>query len=128
VRTVYLCGAINGCSDAECKDWRQEAKAQLADVCHWLDPMRRDYRGIEDQSVEAIVVGDIRDIAECDIILAVADKPSWGTAMEIYHAFHQRKTVVVVCGQERVSPWLRHHSHELFPTLRQAIDYIKSVA
>jgi hypothetical protein len=60
--------------------------------------------------------------------LAVADRPSWGTAMEIYHAYHRQKTVVIVCGQKRVSPWLRHHSHALFPTLRDALEYIKGIA
>lgn len=30
--TVYLCGPINGCTDAECNDWRSYAKAHLPDT------------------------------------------------------------------------------------------------
>lgn len=42
---VYLCGPINGCTDDQCKNWREAAKQVLSDT---VDPMRRDYRGRED--------------------------------------------------------------------------------
>jgi len=29
---VYLCGPINGCTDEECKNWRETVKAQLPDT------------------------------------------------------------------------------------------------
>jgi hypothetical protein len=122
LKTIYLCGAINGCSDSEAKDWRERVKSDLAGMYEFLDPMRRDYRGKEDESVEEIVRGDYADIITSDIILVAADKPSWGTAMECLFAFQQHKHVIVVCGQERVSPWLRKHSTVLVPSLREAIS------
>ena len=126
MKTVYLCGAINGCRDGECKDWREVAKETLRGRFNVLDPMRRDYRGIDDQSVKEIVNGDYADIAVADIVLAAADRPSWGTAMEIHHAFQAFKVVVVVCGAERVSPWLRFHSTILVRTLAEAFEVLLS--
>ncbi len=126
MKTVYLCGAINGCTDAECKDWREFAKVGLKDSCELLDPMRRDYRGIEDDSVNAIVSFDIQDINASDIVLAIADVPSWGTAMEIYYAYSIGVEVVTVCGQQRISPWLRRHSSVIFRTISEAIDHINA--
>lgn len=128
MKTVYLCGAINGRTDSECKDWRELAKARLDVGFNCLDPMRRDYRGAEDQSVETIVSGDIKDIDDSDIVLAVADAPSWGTAMEIFYANSISVYVVTVCGQSRISPWLSKHSSAIFPTLIAAIDHINGLS
>lgn len=66
---VYLAGAINGQSDDVAKNWRAEAGKLLPDH-EMLDPMRRDYRGIEDANFGVIVDGDKRDILLCDVFLA----------------------------------------------------------
>lgn len=120
---VYLCGAINGCSDVEATGWREWVKAQLPGI-ECIDPMRRDYRGKEDESVNEIVAGDLEDIYASDVILVAADRPSWGTAMECFYAFNVGKRVIVVCGQDRVSPWLRYHSSLLVPTMAAAVAAI----
>jgi hypothetical protein len=54
---VYLAGAINGCTDDECKDWRELVKSIIG-VEKTLDPMRRDYRGVELDCINEIVEGD----------------------------------------------------------------------
>lgn len=129
MRTGYLCGGINGLSDGDCNDWRQRVKSELPEVT-WLDPMRRDYRGREDQPGVAaeIVAGDLEDLRNSDFILAMADRPSWGTAMEIYHfAEVLGRPVISVCGG-RVSPWLREHSSALFQTLEEAIYFLHVTA
>lgn len=125
---VYLCGGINGLTDSECNDWRSEAKRLL--ITETLDPMRRDYRGIEDQSVNEIVTGDQEDIAASDVILVNATKPSWGTAMEIRMARAELgKQVVLVCDRmQKVSPWLRYHTqHPIFVDLHTACIYINAL-
>lgn len=70
---VYLCGPINGCTDQECKDWREAVKARLPET---LDPMRRDYRGKETESYREIVELDKRDVEAAGVILVNYDKPS----------------------------------------------------
>jgi hypothetical protein len=120
---VYLCGPINGCTDAECNDWRSYAKSRLPDT---LDPMRRDYRGREAESVNEIVELDKRDVAASDVILANCPKPSVGTSMEVFLAWQQGKIVIAV-AQEPVSPWLRYHSTKIAPTIKDAIDWLESI-
>lgn len=120
---VYLCGPINGCTDEECKDWREFVKAKLPDT---LDPMRRDYRGVEDQKYEEIVEGDIEDIKESDVLLVNCSGPSWGTAMEIRFAFDRDIPVVVVHPPEmKISPWLRYHSTKFCNSFDEAIGWIE---
>lgn len=116
---VYLCGPINGCTDDEATTWREQVKTALgADAC--IDPMRRDYRGREDECVDEIVAGDLADIEAATVILANCWAPSFGTAMELWHA--RRKPVVVIAPPGKpVSPWLRHVADDVVHNLDDAI-------
>lgn len=122
MKTTYLCGGINGLSDADCRDWREVAKELLK--TETLDPMRRDYRGKEDESVDEIVSGDLQDIAGSDFILVNAIRPSWGTAMEIIYARFDKKMIVAFVGDSRVSPWLRFHCDQILTTVESACEWI----
>lgn len=128
MKTLYLCGAINNCTDSECKDWRELVKYELVGRYDFLDPMRRDYRGREDQCVEEIVRGDLDDLDNSDVVLAMADSPSWGTGMEIAYAYMKGKPIIVVCSAGRVSPWLRRHALALVKTLSDAIKLLEAKA
>jgi nucleoside 2-deoxyribosyltransferase len=120
---TYLCGPINGCTDAECKDWREAAKREISDT---LDPMRRDYRGREDESVSEIVELDKEDIRKCDALLVNYDKPSVGTSMEILFAWQlQIKVVVVADKNARISPWLRYHSTFIVHSFKDAFELLR---
>lgn len=124
--TTYLCGGINGLSDSACRDWREAAKAQLH--TETLDPMRRDYRGREDESVAEIVDGDIADIRASAFVLVNAILPSWGTAMEVFFAHSIGKPVIAVVGESRVSPWLRYHCVGIHRSLGEAVADINNRA
>lgn len=125
---VYLGGPINGCSDDEANGWRDGFRALLPD-CEFIDPMVRDYRGREDDSVREIVEFDKKDINDADVVLAYCWQASWGTAMEIFYAWEHGRTVVVVVPEgARVSPWLRYHSNTVLSTLADAARYIDDLS
>ena len=122
-KTTYLCGGINGLSDSDCRDWREVAKSLLKTAT--LDPMRRDYRGKEDESVKEIVLGDLVDIQRSHFILVNATRPSWGTAMEVHDGASRGIPVIAWVGETtRVSPWLRFFCRELHATLEGAVASI----
>jgi hypothetical protein len=130
-KPVYLCGPINARSDAECRDWRETAKA-LLEPFPTLDPMRRDYRGMEEtgDNVRSIVERDIADIATCRALLVMYDKPSVGTAMEIRLAKAEYGTpvhVVDISGAPR-SPWLIYHATAFYDTLEEACAVLRGEA
>lgn len=119
---VYLCGAINGCTDEECTSWREEAKSILSDT---LDPMRRDYRGKEEDCYREIVEGDKIDIYNSDILLVNYERPSVGTSMEILYAWERGKPIVLVTSKNtKISPWLRYHVTKIFNSFKEACKYI----
>lgn len=120
MKRVYLCGAINGKTDAECKEWRSRARHLLGGSFVVLDPMARDYRGVEDENVAAIVDGDIADVESADYLLVNANAPSWGTAMEVRHAKTIGKGVVAFMESSRVSPWLRYHCDAIYDSVDRA--------
>lgn len=123
--TIYLCGPINGCTDAEANDWRSAVKAQWLGKC--IDPMKRDYRGKEAEAFREIVELDKIDVATCDVMLVNYDKPSVGTSMEILYAWERGKRVVVVCRSDAViSPWLRYHAHYLAHSFDDALTHIEN--
>lgn len=117
---IYLAGAINGCSDDEATGWREQFKSMMPGN-GFLDPMDRDYRGNEDENVEAIVRGDMADILISDCVVAYCPRPSWGTGMELRFAHERgRKVCVIVPEGVPVSPWLRFHATELVAGLAEA--------
>jgi nucleoside 2-deoxyribosyltransferase len=122
---VYLAGPIHGCTDTDCKQWRSEAAGILG--VHGLaciDPLVRDYRGREDSVVHELVATDKQWIEDSDIVLVNANVPSWGTAMEVLHAFVHGKHVVAFTNATSISPWLKAHTSELFGTLADALGWV----
>lgn len=124
-KRIYLAGPINGKSDIECKGWRAIATESLRSFGHEVvDPMSRDYRGIEEEHADAIVSSDKKDIESCDVVLVNANSPSWGTAMEVVYSIMFGKTVVAFATHANsplFSPWLRLHTHAIYDSLSHAL-------
>lgn len=122
--TVYLAGPINGTSDQEAYGWRDLVRGYGLDVTIF-DPMVRDYRGKEHESISVIVEGDKADIDQCDVVLAYCWQPSYGTAMELLYAWERGKRVIaVVPTGQPVSPWVAYHA-EVVSTIEQALELIR---
>jgi len=120
---LYLAGAINGCTDSQCKDWREYVKSIVGEE-NTLDPMRRDYRGREMECVDEIVEGDKVDIDNATHMIVSYDKPSVGTSMEILYAWERKTPVLVVTNKEtKLSPWMIYHS-DVFYSFEYAINSI----
>lgn len=130
MKPVYLCGPILGRSDSECVDWRQRAKELLQPI-PTLDPIRRDYRGREQELGLAarIVADDEENIRSAAALLVMFDTPSVGTSMEIRMASVEVGIPVYtvdISGKPR-SPWLVHHTTCFFDTLEEACAALREL-
>jgi nucleoside 2-deoxyribosyltransferase len=126
-KTIYLAGPIADRTDAECRGWREKAKQLWKGQC--LDPMRRDYRGVNitEEIAAKIVADDLIDIDASDGLLVYFDKPSVGTSMEIFYARSKNKPVVVIHDSGGpVSPWIINHAH-VAPNMDEAIETLKEL-
>lgn len=126
MKTIYLCGPINGRTDADCRDWREAVKTAWQGEC--LDPMRRDYRGreLEPGIAAEIVAGDFEDLHAADALLVFFDKPSVGTSMEIFYTKHVlRKPVVIIDASGKpLSPWLAYHADKVVQSVDDALAFL----
>lgn len=128
MKRLYLGGPINGCTDEEANGWRKSVVESLPEF-ECLDPMRRDYRGreLEPGIADEIVRGDMGDLEGVNVALFNCPKPSVGTAMEIFYAHHVLgKRVYVVHPKDKApSPWLIRFSDQIFPSVRDACEFLK---
>lgn len=123
---IYLGGGIAGLTDSECNDWRSYMKEKFEqyEAITCVDPMRRDYRGVEmtAEVVKEIVDGDLADIRSCEVLIAMMPKPSWGTGMETFWAYQQGVFVIAIVPEgTHVSPWVAYHSCRVVATLDEAV-------
>lgn len=123
---VYLCGPING---AEAKDWREAVKREHPEFTY-IDPMRNDYRGRENEvGIDKLIVEqDKFDVYDADALLVNYSGPSVGTSMEILYAWEIGRPVVLVSKPGTVmSPWLTYHVTRFEPSFFLAFEALKDI-
>lgn len=121
---IYLAGPIFGCTDEECRGWREDIKGRLP-AHEYLDPMDRDYRGRQDEHFEEIVRQDLKAIRSSQVVVAYAARPSWGTAMELWDAMESGLCVVAIVPEGPINPWLRFVATEIVSSMDEAVETIK---
>lgn len=127
-KKIALEGPINKCSDAQAKDWREQAKAALGDCFDFHDPMSFDCRGREAEMRAALVRFDEVGMASSDFALVNAETPGWGTGMAIQYMFALHRPIFAVCSSDRPSPWLVDRSARIFKTFDEAIAHLRTLA
>lgn len=122
---VYLGGPMTGCSYATAAEWRDEAKFWLRrHGITALDPMDRDYRDNPLSHLPGLVEEDKISIELADILLVNFTEKSIGTSMEILYAWENGKRVIIVSEEFTEDPWLVYHSHNIYRTVKEALDKI----
>jgi len=128
MKKIALEGPINKCSDAQAKDWREQAKAALGHLFLFHDPMTFDCRGKEAELRAALVRFDEVGMTSSDYAIVNAETPGWGTGMAIQfmHALH--RPVFSVCPSGQPSPWLVDRSTRVFKTFDEAFAHLRTLS
>ena len=129
MKTIYLCGPIMDEHKSVARDWREVAIKHLDKSFVMLDPMRRNFKDREVDSANEIVEFDLQDIRSADIVLVNYNKPSIGTAMEVFYASNDLDKFVVAFSPfdfRNCSPWMVRFCTKILPSLEQAIEYVKT--
>lgn len=127
-KKIYLCGPIMDEHPEAAATWRERARRQLGDEFVLLDPMRRNFKDREVDSANEIVEFDLQDVREADILLVNYNKPSIGTAMEVFFAAHDLGKFIVAFSPfefRDCSPWMVRYCTKILPSLESAILYIR---
>lgn len=111
------------------REWRKAAAEELGDSFILLDPMRRNFQDRAVDSANEIVEFDLQDIRSADLLLVNYNKPSIGTAMEVFYASQNLGKFVVAFSPfsfKDSSPWMVRYCTKILPSLEAAIQYIKT--
>lgn len=120
---IYLSGPIFGRPSSESTGWRNNMKKLLSD-CEFLDPVDDGYVDADHpDKFDAIVDGDIQAITDCDVVIAMVPRPSIGTSMELWEAYRQGKTVIVITILEHA--WLYKVATCIVTTTEAAAFWLK---
>ena len=127
-RKIYLCGPIMDEHEGHARAWREQAKKDLSDDFLLLDPMRRNFKDREVDSANEIVEFDLQDVRDADILLVNYNKPSIGTAMEVFYAAHDLGKFIVAFSPfsfQECSPWMVRYCTKILPSLESAATYLR---
>lgn len=135
---LYLCGPILDCTDDEVHNWRDRVTQILSPYNVTIyDPAARDYRQVlkdaqtyEDieKIDEEIVTNDEEEITLSHALIAGCYKPSAGSSMEIYMAWHLPRFVIsIVPNKMHTSAWIRHHSTVVVESYPEAICKLRDI-
>ncbi len=128
-KKIYLSGPIMDEHPEAAMTWRERAKQGLGDHFELLDPMRRNFKDREVDSANEIVEFDLQDVRDADILLVNYNKPSIGTAMEVFYAAHDLGRFIVAFAPfsfSDCSPWMVRYCTKILPSLDEAISYIRN--
>jgi nucleoside 2-deoxyribosyltransferase len=88
-----------------------------------------DYSGVADfrerrDLVERIVKRDLEAVEEADVVVAVCEAPSFGTAVEMFVAKQLGKRVVLFSRKAVRSPWPVKFSDRSATSMRDLLDVL----
>ncbi|MCX6993158.1 MAG: nucleoside 2-deoxyribosyltransferase [Kiritimatiellaeota bacterium] len=129
MKTIYLCGPIMDEQGGVAREWRKTVAKKLGHAFTLLDPTRRNFKDREVDSANEIVEFDLQDIRNADLLLVNYNKPSIGTAMEVFYASHNLGKFVVAFSPftfKDSSPWMVRYCTKILPSLDASIRYIKA--
>lgn len=87
----------------------------------------KDFRD-EIKLAEKIVKSDLSFVKKSDIIVAITDTPSYGTAMEIFAAKKSGKKIVILCEKKIHTPWPIAFSDHTVKSKKELIKCLKSLS
>jgi nucleoside 2-deoxyribosyltransferase len=122
-RFVYLAGAI--WQEPDPLTWRRHAAQILPDGWAAIDPNATE---MELDKAQSIIRDDLSNILRCDAVLAKVERPSWGTAMELFFA-QQHRIPVIGWGDAKLplSPWLDFTLHSHVIKLESAMRILEAM-
>lgn len=136
-KTIYLGGNIGAFSGKEVKARFAKGKKDLEALGYRVLSPLRGKNVTSREKVDAgcyqfepneIVGRDLNDIKQADLMVALQDKPSIGTAMEICFSRAVRDIpVIVVTRNKKVANhyWIRFFATKICSSLEEAVEHIK---
>jgi len=124
ITTFYIAGPIQGYESRQ--EYRSRIRNSLARAgIRALDPWEEEKRqnefanGHSPPQAQRLIRKRLKQVEDCDGIVAYLPKESAGTLYELIWARIHRKKIYVICPMENPSPWITGLSPNFYSSLRQ---------
>jgi nucleoside 2-deoxyribosyltransferase len=107
---VMVCGSIGYGGVDEMRRMYSFLLEEGFDIVDHLVHKGMDYSDIRDfrdkkELSQQIVIHDLQFVEKADVIVVIANRPSYGTAIEMYMAKNSNKKVILLAGDPVPTPW-----------------------
>jgi nucleoside 2-deoxyribosyltransferase len=127
---ILVCGSIGYGGPEKIREIQGFLRSKGFEVIDQLSGM--DYTGVRDfrdrRSLSSrIVKRDLRNIEESDVIIAVIDTPSYGTAFEMSFAREKNKKIISLCENEVPTPWPIYFSDYVVKSREELLAVLEEI-
>ena len=113
-----VCGSIGYGGISDIRDLYSFLRKEGFDVLDHIVHGRMDYSDIGDfrdkkELSNQIVDYDLNFVKEADVLVVVAENPSFGTGIEVFIAKSSRKKIILLAKEPIPTPWPIHFSDHI---------------
>jgi len=129
---VLVCGSIGFGGLSEIREIQSLLRKEGFAVLDHISEKGMDYSGIEDfrdkkDLAQEIVNHDLDFVRKSDVIVALLNRPSYGTAIEIFVAKELGKKVVFLSERQVPTPWPIAFSNSVVKTKKELISTLREL-
>ena len=128
---VIVCGSIGFGGLEKIREVQRALKEAGILVYDHISEENMDYSQIDDfrdkfNLAKTIVEHDLKYVDKCDVVVILADRPSFGTAMEMYYAYQKNKVIITYAANKLPTPWPVYFSHYIAKSLNTLIRVLRN--
>ena len=128
-----VCGSIGYGNANDIKDMYTLLRSKGFSLLNHIIHERMDYSEIRDfrdkrDLSHQIVNHDLQYIEKSDVIVLIANGPSYGTAIEMYVAKNSGKKIILLAEDAVPTPWPVHFSDYIVGSENELFDLLNDLA
>jgi nucleoside 2-deoxyribosyltransferase len=129
---IMVCGSIGHGGIGDIRYFHSLLKKEGFDIIDHISAEgmdysdTRDFRDKKDFSSK-IVNHDLEYVKESDVLVILANRPSFGTAIEMFVAKNSKKPVVVFAKESVPTPWPINFSDSIVTTEEELITLLRQL-
>lgn len=127
---VFVCGSVGYGGKEEILRLQEALRSAGYHVVDQFEGA--DYSGVSDfrgepELCREIVLRDIEKCREADVVVLLADRPSFGAAVEALFSALRGKPVIAYCPREARSPWPLYIAQRVVRSMDELLSALKDV-
>jgi nucleoside 2-deoxyribosyltransferase len=129
---IMVCGSIGHGGIGDIRYFHSLLKKEGFDIIDHISAEGMDYSNTRDfrdkkDFSSKIVNHDLEYVKESDVLVILANRPSFGTAIEMFVAKNSKKPVVVFAKESVPTPWPINFSDYIVTTEEELITLLRQL-